>query len=148
MNIGNIILEKQIKSKTSGNVYSVFIYENAIACTCPAGGKKQICKHMINVVYDNLDYINAKTPEFFNKLMQAIEIKNNKNISYEDKLKEYAKIIYLNKNIVDESIKNIQGIAKSDIDELKIFLPIIKDYQIRDIYYFFSSARKSLYNVY
>ncbi len=148
MNIGNIILEKQIKSKTSGNIYSVFVYENAIACTCPAGGKKQICKHMINVVYDNLDYIKDKSPEFFSKLMQAIEVKNNKNISYEDKLKEYAKIVYLNKNIVDESIKNIQGLAKSDIDELKIFLPIIKDYQIRDIYHFFSSARKSLYNVY
>lgn len=148
MNIGNIIIEKQIKSKTSDNIYSVFIFENAIACTCPAGGKKQICKHMINVAHDNLDYIKEVSPEFFNKLMHAIEIKCNKNISYDDKLKEYAKVVYLDKNITSISIENIKGIENSDKKELELFKPIVENCRLHEIYEFINISRKSPYNIF
>ena len=65
MRPSNIILEKQIKSKTSDNVYTVVIFDNAIACTCPAGGKKQICKHMVSVVHENLEYSSTFQPSPF-----------------------------------------------------------------------------------
>lgn len=148
MDIGNVIVEKKVKSKTSDNIYSVFVFENAIACTCPAGGKKQICKHMINVVHEHLEDIREKAPIFFKKLMHAIEIKQDKNISYEEKLQEYAKVVYLDKSITTVSINNIKNLEKSDKIELNVFKPIVEHCRLYELYEFLNISRKSPYNLF
>ena len=149
MQPSNIILETQIKSKTSDNVYTVVIFDNAIACTCPAGGKKQICKHMVSVVHENLEYIKEKAPAFFDALMNAIQVKFDKNIlSREEKMKEYAKVVYLDKNIASISVENIKGIEISDKKELEQFKAIAKNCRLYVFHNFLNTARKSPYNIF
>lgn len=148
MDLGNLIIEKQIKSKSSNNIYTVFVFENAIACTCPAGGKKQLCKHMISVVHEHLEKIKNENPIFCEKLINTIEIKNNKNIPYSEKIKEYAKIVYLDKNITAVSIENIKEIVASDERELEQFKPIVDHCRLYDLYEFVNLSRKSLYNIF
>jgi len=143
-----LITKKTIKSKTSDNIYTVWVFDNCVACTCPAGGKKQLCKHIIEIVHENLEQIKEASPEFFNKLMYAIEVKYNKNIANEEKLKEYAKVVYLNKDIAQESIENIKGIEKSDRKELEQFKPIIEHCQLNKLYEFLNISRKSPYNIF
>jgi len=52
-----LITKKTIKSKTSDNIYTVWVFDNCVACTCPAGGKRQLCKHIIEIVHENLEQI-------------------------------------------------------------------------------------------
>lgn len=121
----NLIIHETVKSKTSNNEYEIFIFDNCIACTCPAGGKKQLCKHLISTIHKNLEIINNINPDFCKQLCNLIELKQNKNISQDEKLKEYAKFIYSNKDIAAASHKNTNEIKDSDkreLDEIGVLL--------------------------
>lgn len=143
-----LIIQEQVKSKTSGNVYTVGFYDNCVFCTCPAGGKKQLCKHIIALTHKHFEVLKENCPDFLEKLLKTIEIKSNKGIPYEEKLKEYAKIMFLNKDIVKESIDNIGGLIESDIDELEQFLPIVDGYRLFELYELMRLSTTSLYNVF
>lgn len=80
-----LILQKQIESTSSNNVYDVLFFTNCVACTCPAGGRKQLCKHIINTFEDNFEIINEKAPQLSDKLNELIEIKNDKGIDPKEK---------------------------------------------------------------
>ena len=54
-----VILSKEIKSSSSDNIYTVTLYKDKISCTCPAGGKKTLCKHMTSVLNENIDMIKT-----------------------------------------------------------------------------------------
>ena len=41
---GNIIEQKNVKSSSSENIYTVTLYDNCVSCTCPAGGRKTFSK--------------------------------------------------------------------------------------------------------
>ncbi|MDD3149205.1 MAG: hypothetical protein PHV68_00065 [Candidatus Gastranaerophilales bacterium] len=144
----NLLVSQKVKSKTSNNEYEVYIFDSCVVCTCPAGGKKQLCKHLISLIHNNFELLKEKAPNFLPKLIQAIEVKNSKEIPYKDKFKEYAKVMYLNKDIVDESIQNIHGLIQSDIEELTQFEPLVSNYRIYELYEFMQLSRKSLYNLF
>lgn len=110
----NLILQKQIESTSSDNVYDVLFFANCVACTCPAGGRKQLCKHIINTFEENFESIKEKAPNLSKKLNELIEIKNDKHIDPKEKkelIKELiSKIIYLDATISGIATKNLQHI--------------------------------------
>ena len=85
----NLIISEEIKSSSSDNIYTVNIYNNCVSCNCPAGGKKQICKHIISTVFNNTDKIKNEAPEFFEVLLNVFEIKNSKEVPQEQKKELY-----------------------------------------------------------
>lgn len=109
-----LILQKQIESTSSDNVYDVLFFTNCVACTCPAGGRKQLCKHIISTFEDNFGLINEKAPRLSDKLSELIEIKYDKYIDSKEKkelVKELsAQIIYLDATISGIATKNLQHI--------------------------------------
>lgn len=130
-----LIVKEIVNSETSSNTYEVSVYDNCICCTCPAGCKKQICKHMVEVIHKNFDKIKAEVPEFSKELMRIIEIKLNTDIPKEEKMKEYEKIIFLNKTIAQESIKNIQRVENSNIkNNASLYQRNIKNIDSTSIY--------------
>ncbi len=150
MQPGKLIIKENIKSKTSNNEYEVYIFDNCIACTCPAGGKKQLCKHLISVIHKNLELIQKTAPEFSAQLLALIELKQNKLVSQEEKLKEYAKIMYSNKDIAASSHKNTQEIKDSDIRELQEVgqLIINSAWLGVNFYNFLHQAQKDNYSIF
>ena len=95
MDKGRVLIEKQFfDTKSDEYICTVFVYENAIACTCKVAAKKQICKHMMRVASDIPRVIYNATPYFYEKLKYAIDIKKNKELPYKIKIREYAKVVY------------------------------------------------------
>ena len=146
----NLIVHETIKSKTSNNEYDVYIFDNCIACTCPAGGKKQLCKHLISTVHKNFELIKQTSPDFCKQLGSLIELKQNKNVSQEEKLKEYAKFIYSNKDIAAAAHKNQQEIIDSDIRELNELGELLLNNRWLgcNFYDFINQAQKKNYSVF
>ena len=109
-----LILQKQIESTSSDNVYDVLIFTNCVACTCPAGGRKQLCKHIITTFEENIDLLNSKAPLLSKKLVTLLKIKNDKKIDSKERkeaVKELsAEIIYLDATISGIATKNLQNI--------------------------------------
>ncbi len=109
-----LILQKQIESTSSDNVYDVLFFTNCVACTCPAGGRKQLCKHIITTLKDNFELIDDKAPKLYGKLSELIKIKNDKSLDSKEKkelVKELsAQIIYLDATISGIATKNLQHI--------------------------------------
>lgn len=119
---GKIICKRKIQSSTyPGIIYTTSIYENCVSCTCPAGGNKMLCKHVIKVVYDNFELIKREYPHFVKELIEYIEVKNDPNTSVQ-KLKKYAsKLVYVDKLIKEESYKNSEKYEKyKEIEENSI----------------------------
>lgn len=147
---GELIVKETIKSKTSNNEYEVFIFDNCIACTCPAGGKKQLCKHLISVIHSNLELIIDKAPDFSKHLKNLIMLKQDKNISQVEKLKEYGKFIYSNKDIAETSHKNTLEIKDSDHRELEeIGVLLLNNAWLGvNFYDFFHQAQKNNFSVF
>ncbi len=107
---GKIIFREQIKSSSSKNIYTVTIYDNCISCTCPAGGKQMLCKHVIEIIHKNFEKLREQIPEFFAILIKFIEAKNNKSVD-RNLLQQYAKeIIYLNKEITEKAHNNKENL--------------------------------------
>ena len=101
-----ILLQENVMSSTSDNVYIVTLYDNCLSCTCPAGGRKTFCKHMQSIVYNNLELIKEKNIEFYNNLVQLLEMKNDKNHNV-DVFKEICQsVIYTDRSISQEAYKN------------------------------------------
>lgn len=146
----NLIVHEILKSKTSNNEYDVFIFDNCIACTCPAGGKKQLCKHLISTIHKNLEVINNVNPDFCKQLVNLIELKQNKNIPQNEKLEEYAKFIYSNKDIAAISHKNTIEIKDSDKRELdEIGILLLKDTWLGvNFYDFIHQAQKTHFSIF
>lgn len=100
---GQIIAQEEVKSSSSDNVYIVILFENCIACTCPAGGRKTFCKHMVKVVYDNLELIKETNTEFYKDLALLLEMKNDKHHDINEFKELSAKLIYSNKEIAEQA---------------------------------------------
>ena len=103
---GQIIAQEEVKSSSSDNVYMVILFDNCIVCTCPAGGRKTFCKHMLEVVYKNLELIKHTNKQFYDDLALLLEMKNDK---YHDvaAFKELSsKLIYSDKEIALEAHLN------------------------------------------
>lgn len=147
---GTLLLHKTIQSKSSNNEYEVFIFNNCVACTCPAGGKKQLCKHLIAAIHENLELINQQAPEFCKQLVNLIELKQNKDIPQAKKLEEYAKVIYSNKEITAASYQNTIGIEESDIEELEELAEILHNHRWLTVHFydFIRQAQKENYSVF
>ena len=101
-----IIKQFEVKSARTENRYIVTFYDNCVSCTCPAGGKKQLCKHVQKMFFNNLEYFKENAPIIYNNLIVAFEAKNNKELNRTQKLEEYAKVVYVNKDIAEEAWSN------------------------------------------
>lgn len=150
MQPGNLIIEKKVKSKTSNNEYLILIYDNCLVCTCPAGGKRQLCKHLISTIYENLEILQQNYPDYTNDLLNLIEIKQNKNLSREEKQIEYAKFIYSNKEIATAAHLNSVEIKNSDLKELDEIknLCLSDEWLAKNFYNFFHQARNLHYSLF
>lgn len=146
----NLIVHETVKSKTSNNEYDVFIFDNCITCTCPAGGKKQLCKHLISTIHKNLELINNVNPGFCKQLVNLIELKQNKNIPQNEKLEEYAKFIFVNKEISTLAHKHTQEIRDSDIRELEELAELFQENKWLSVnfYNFVHTAQKNPYSIF
>ena len=101
-----ILAQEEVKSSSSDNVYTVILFENCIACTCPAGGRKTFCKHMVETVYNHLEKIKETNIDFYNDLAILLEMKNDRNHDI-NKFKELsAKLIYSDKEIAQQAAIN------------------------------------------
>lgn len=147
---GTILFEETIKSKTSNNAYSIIFFEKHVACTCPAGGKKMLCKHIISCFHQNFELVKNKSEYLFNALIEAIEAKDNKNLSKEEKAEIYKKIIYSNKEISMLSYKNGDLILESDIKEYSELEPILNsDNELAECFFsFLKSLQDDPYGIY
>ena len=103
---GEILAQEEIKSSSSDNVYTVILFENCIACTCPAGGRKTFCKHMVEVVYNYLEQIKETNINFYNDLILLLEMKNDKYHDIEVFKELSHKLIHSDKEIAREAHLN------------------------------------------
>lgn len=101
-----LIISEEVKSSFSNNLYTVNIYNNCVSCNCPAGGKKQLCKHIISTVFNNTDKIKNEAPEFFEVLLNVFEIKNSKKVSQEQKKELYEQIMYVDAKIANKAYEH------------------------------------------
>lgn len=147
---GNLIIHETVRSKTSNNEYDVLIFDNCIACTCPAGGKKQLCKHLISVIHKNFELISNTAPDFCNQLGYIIELKQNKDIPKAEKLKEYAKVMFVDKEISAIAHQNTKGIKESDIRELEELSELFysNKWLAVNFYDFVHTAQKKPYSIF
>ena len=103
---GGILAQEEVKSSSSDNIYTVILFENCIACTCPAGGRKTFCKHMIEIVYNHLEKIKETNIDFYNDLALLLEMKNDRYHDV-DAFKELSSnLIYSDKEIALEAHLN------------------------------------------
>ena len=86
-----VICQEEVRSSSSDSIYLVSVYTNGISCTCPAGSHHTYCKHMQNVVSNNLDLIKGKADAvFLQKLEKRSEIKAIQE-EFENKIKKLKK---------------------------------------------------------
>lgn len=109
---GKTVITEEIKSSSSNNVYAVTLYDNCISCTCPAGGKKSLCKHMIKVIHDNMESLQKDYPNFYKLLSDALIMKNDKYKDANQYKKLLEQIIYVNRQIAEKSHNNAKVIDK------------------------------------
>ena len=109
---GEVLAQEEVKSSSSNNIYIVTLYDNCISCTCPAGGRKTFCKHMVEVVYKNLELIKHTNKQFYDDLALLLEMKNDK---YHDvaAFKELSsKLIYSDKKIANQAYYNAKSLQQ------------------------------------
>lgn len=102
---GEILAQEEVKSSSSDNTYIVTLFDNCISCTCPAGGRKTFCKHMLSLVHQNLEKIKTDS-EFYKNLILLLEMKNDKNLDYEAFKELSAKLIHSDKGIAQQAALN------------------------------------------
>lgn len=103
---GNIIEKREFKSSSSNNLYTTILYDNCICCNCPAGGRKQPCKHIKKILFDNIENIKNINLDFYKTIQDVLEVENSTNLTQEEKRKIYANIILVNKEIADAAHNN------------------------------------------
>lgn len=108
---GEIIAKEEIKSSSSNNVYEVILYDNCISCNCPAGGKKNLCKHMVSVLHNNIEKIQNYT-DFYNSIVLALTMKNDKNKNPDEYKKVLESIIFVDRKIAEKAHDNSMVITK------------------------------------
>jgi len=137
----HILIQKQVKSLSSENIYNVTICNNCVMCDCPAGGKKILCKHIIEVFNENADIIKEKSPVFYNDMLQLISIKKDKNHNSDDLKKISDKLILTNKYIAQKSAENTSVLNKAQSTEKEqkeiLINKIIENINKIDIHYQF-----------
>ena len=114
---GNILAQEEVKSSSSNNIYTVTLYDNCISCTCPAGGRKTFCKHMVEIVYNNLDLIQHTNKQFYNDLILLLEMKNDRNHDIDDFKELSKKLIYSDKNIANQAYYNAKLLEQESIPQ-------------------------------
>lgn len=130
---GEKIAEETVKSSSSDNVYTVTLYDNCISCTCPAGGRKTLCKHMVGIIHHNLEVLKNKNSAFHKDICYLLEMKNDKNHDVATFKNLSSMLIFSDKNIaqqsffnstpfVNEKIKKNDSVKniKNDIDNINI----------------------------
>ncbi|MCQ2789095.1 MAG: hypothetical protein MJ229_01830 [bacterium] len=110
-----IIEQREFKSSSSNNIYITTLYSNCVSCTCPAGGKKQMCKHIKKIVFDNIEKIKTINPEFYDLLQTVLEACNSKILTQEEKREIYSKIVSVDKGVAEAAYLN------SILNEIKNF---------------------------
>lgn len=103
---GNIIEQKNVKSSSSENIYTVTLYDNCVSCTCPAGGRKTFCKHMMKIIHANLKQLKTKNKNFAEKIEKLLLLKNDKNTEKTQLKQIYEEVIYVNKAIAEKAHYN------------------------------------------
>ena len=98
----NIIDKKEFKSSSSDNIYTTILYDNCFACTCPAGGRRTMCKHIKQIIEDNISTLINDFPDFYNKISVIL----SDNTDKEKKKELYKKLSFSNKEIADLSYIN------------------------------------------
>lgn len=100
----------ETKSSSSKNVYTTILFKDCLACTCPAGGRKMFCKHMVNIVHKNLELIKETNQEFYKDLIRILELKFANNREFEELDKLSHKVIFCNKEIALAAYINAENI--------------------------------------
>ncbi len=131
---GEILAQEEIKSSSSNNIYIATIYDNCISCTCPAGGRKTLCKHLISVIHNNLELIKQKNINFYNELITLLETKNDRIHDIEAFKSLSNKLIYSNKDIAQASFKNSAHFKEEPLKKQDITKSIIDDIDNIDIH--------------
>lgn len=101
---GAILFQDEVKSSSSDSIYQVTVYDNCVSCTCPAGGRKTLCKHILSVLTKNLELIKEKAPEFYNKIDVLFQLKKLNHKEDYKKLSE--EILYINRKIAEQAHDN------------------------------------------
>lgn len=102
----NLIAQEDIKSSSSDNIYTVTLYDNCVSCTCPAGGHKTFCKHMIKIIHANFEHLKTKNKTFAEKIENLLLLKNDKNTDKMQLKQIYEEVIYVNKAIAEKAHEN------------------------------------------
>ncbi len=123
---GQIIATEEIKSSSSDNVYIVTLYDNCISCTCPAGGKKTLCKHALSVINQNLDFLRDNCPAFYNQISEIIKTKKLPN-SKELYKQLASEIIFVNRELAEKSHDNAINIKTSTKRNFENIIEIIEN---------------------
>lgn len=134
---GKILAQEKIKSSSSDNFYTVVLYDNCISCTCPAGGRKTLCKHMLKIIDNNLMLIKDANLEFLKELTLLLEMKNDKNHNLNDFKELSSKLIYSNKAIAEEAFYNAMPFAKMKNERKNLSEVIAKDIEDINIHHQF-----------
>ena len=134
---GKILAQEEVNSSSSNNVYIVILFDNCIVCTCPAGGRKTFCKHMVEVVYKNLELIKHTNKQFYDDLALLLEMKNDRYHDV-DAFKELSSnLIYSDKDIAQQSAINSSAF-KEEKKEINDFIDTIaKDIEDINIHHQF-----------
>lgn len=104
--ISDVICSEDVKSSSSPNIYKVTVYNGKISCTCPAGGKRTFCKHMLSIIKKNEDLIKTKNSEFYEKLKKLIMLKGNRYDSQDEYKQLMNELIFVNKAISEKAFDN------------------------------------------
>ena len=125
VNNSDVIIAEDVKSSSSNNVYKVTIYKDKISCTCPAGGKKTFCKHMLNTINKNVDLIKNNNISFYEQLQSLIELKQNHKGREEQFKKLSADLIFVNSSIAKTAHDNQIEFEKDKIKQNVLYENII-----------------------
>ena len=101
-----LIAQKIFCSTSSDNEYITKIGNNFISCTCPAGGRKQLCKHIREIILENIEQIKVSNPEFYTLLQEALDAQNSNVLTQEEKKEIYSKIIKVDKETAEAAYNN------------------------------------------
>lgn len=124
---GKTIATEDIKSSSSNNVYTVTLYDNCISCTCPAGGRKSFCKHMVSMLYENIELLKNEHKQFYKDVRLLLELKNNKNHDIEKYKNLCNKVIFVNRNIAEKAHNNAAILKEESSTELAYIIELIEN---------------------
>lgn len=99
------ISSKEFKSSSSPALYTTTIYSDCISCTCQGGARKQLCKHMVELVHEQIDNIQLHHPALAEKIIAAMSAKNDPSINKNDRKGIYEKVIFVSREMADSAFE-------------------------------------------